>query len=127
MAGYDRLTNPDGAESSVLVIVKIRAADAACGHLQQHLAIPRCGNVGDLQPKIAWAVKPGKACAHGCSRHQRISPTDCGSHNTTAGTKVIRMRAMNSGTSHGRIAIVVRSTESFATRDSTKSTMPSGG
>ena len=33
----------------------------------------------------------------------------------------------SSGTSHGRIAIVVRSTDSFATRASTNSTMPIGG
>ena len=34
---------------------------------------------------------------------------------------------MSSGTSQGKIAMVVRSTDSFATRDKTNSTMPSGG
>src|SRR5258706_16178444 len=37
------------------------------------------------------------------------------------------MSAAKSGTSQGNIAIVVRSTDSFAVRDSTNSTVPSGG
>ena len=37
------------------------------------------------------------------------------------------MRASIKGTSQGRIAIGVRSTESLATRASTKSTTPGGG
>src|SRR5882672_10579880 len=37
------------------------------------------------------------------------------------------MSAAKSGTSHGSIAIVVRSTESLAVRDSTNSTVPNGG
>src|SRR5258708_39190532 len=50
-----------------------------------------------------------------------------GSHRTISGMYVHTMSAANRGTSQGNIAIVVRSTDSFAVRDSTNSTVPRGG
>ena len=50
-----------------------------------------------------------------------------GSHSVSSGISVIAISDISSGISHGRIAMVVRSIDSFAIRDSTNSTMPSGG
>ncbi len=52
----DRFPDPDGTEAAVLVIMEVGAANAACRHLQQNLAIPGRSHFGKLQPKIAPAV-----------------------------------------------------------------------
>src|SRR5216683_5825917 len=54
-------------------------------------------------------------------------PTCRGSHSVNSGISVIASSDINSGISHGKIAIVVRSIDNFDIRDSTNSTMPSGG
>src|SRR5690606_6360726 len=63
----------------------------------------------------------------GACRDVQFPPIMSGSHMLTLGKYVMMISARNSGTSQGRIAIVVRSTDSFDTRASTNSTMPSGG
>ena len=50
-----------------------------------------------------------------------------GNQRLIAGTYVTNAKLNNNGTSHGRIAIVVRSTESFATLAKTNNTNPIGG
>ena len=50
-----------------------------------------------------------------------------GNHSVSSGISVIAISDINSGISHGRIAMVVRSIDSFAILDNTNSTMPSGG
>ena len=50
-----------------------------------------------------------------------------GSHSVSSGIIVIAISDIMSGISQGRIAMVVRSIDSFAIHDKTNSTMPSGG
>ena len=116
--GDDEVAGPRMAE-----IVQVGAADAAGAEADAHHA-------GRERPERAFdhaqVLRPEQRRGE-CSIGHRISPICVGSQSVIAGTKVIRISATNSGTSQGRIAMVVRSTDSLATRDSTNSTMPSGG
>src|SRR5215475_7986780 len=54
-------------------------------------------------------------------------PSTRGNHSVKSGIIVIAISDSNKGMSQGRMATVVRSMESFAILDKTKSTMPRGG
>ena len=97
---------------------------------------PRCARASASRstPTSSRATRPmSRRCSNRCGAcpagllHQRMSPRVRGSQSVIAGIKVIATSARSKGTSHGSIAIVVRSIESLATRERTKSTIPNGG
>ena len=116
--GDDEIAGPCMAE-----IVQVGAADAACAEAYPHHSRRERPERMLRDAQILGAEQRRGDCAAG----HRISPICVGSHSVMAGMKVIRISATSSGTSQGRIAMVVRSTDSFAIRERTNSTMPSGG